>query len=300
MGVGGGSIGIGGSTVAASGLLGSTCAADSDCGAGLTCLPSNGTELGGGGPSNGLCTQVCTTDDDCAGAEPGAGCVFFDQSSTTGFCFESCVTGNPTSVATKCQGRADLVCIDLSTTGAGDTFCQPQCQSDVQCGTGALCNPVDGLCEATKPTGDPVGTACDPNAATDKCLGFCLPTSAANVTPATGTCVQFCSGVTECMFTGAKAGGFCAGGNPALFDPGYCEPGCNCDSDCPIPGDVCQAWGTGALFTQLETDLGTAGFCFPNALGSTELTCSGGEAGAGNTPGAAGASDVARAGGAKN
>lgn len=294
VGRGGGStaVGLGGSAGSTgSGALGSPCKADANCGAGLTCLQPNGTELGGGGPPDGLCTLVCTTNDDCTPAEPGAGCVTFDQIGTTGYCFESCVTGNPMDPTTKCQGRADFLCVDLSTTGAGDTFCQPQCQNDAECGPGVFCNPIDGLCEATKPTGDPVGTACDPNAATNTCLGFCITTSAANVTPATGTCVEPCSGVTECMFTGTKAGGFCAGGNPALFDIGYCEPACNCDSDCPIPGDVCQAWGTGGLFTQLQTDLGTAGFCFPNALGSTELTCSGGEAGAGNTPGAAGAAN---------
>lgn len=286
----GGSAGSSGAT--GSGTLGSPCLADSSCAAGLTCLLSNGTALAGGGPPDGVCTAVCSADPDCASAEPGAGCIFFDQTSATGYCFESCVAGQPMVAASKCQGRPDFVCEDLSLDGSGDNFCQPQCQSDGECGPGVFCNPKDGLCEAAKPTGAPVGTPCDPNAATNTCLGFCITTSAANVTPATGVCVEFCSGESECMFTGTKAGGLCAGNNPAFRDPGFCEPSCNCDSDCPLPGDICQAWGASAP-TQLVSDLGTAGFCFPNAVGSTELTCSGGEAGAGNTPGAAGAAGAA-------
>lgn len=290
VGRGGSASGSAGSAATGNGTLGAPCTADATCGAGMMCLLSNGTELAGGGPPDGVCTLVCTVDADCAAAEPGAGCVAFDQTSTTGYCFESCVSGNPTTAAMKCQGRPDFVCVDLSTDGSGQTFCQPQCQSDAECGAGVFCNPIDGLCEATKQTGDPVGTPCDPNAATDKCLGFCITTSAPNVTPATGVCVQFCSGEAECMFTGEKAGGICAGNNPAFRDPGFCEPSCNCDSDCPLPGDICQAWAPNTP-AQLKTDLGTAGFCFPNAVGSTELTCSGGEAGAGNTPGAAGAAN---------
>lgn len=283
--VGRGGTGGGTGTVVAGGL-GLPCLADIDCGDGLTCLVSNGTDLGTGGPANGLCTLSCTQDTDCASAETGAGCVSFDG--VNGVCLESCVPGNPLDMNTKCQGRSDFLCADLAQTGNPPApFCVPLCQFDAQCGTGAFCNPLSGLCEKTRRTGDPVGTPCDPSATTDRCLGFCLQTSATGVTPVTGACTEFCSAGTECFYTGAKPGGFCARipQGSGLLDLGICESSCNCDSDCPFPGDVCQAWFANAGV--LETDLASAGFCFPNATGATELTC--GSAGTGNTPGSAGA-----------
>jgi hypothetical protein len=288
----GGSVGTAGSAATSTSSLGLTCTTDADCATGMTCLQPNGTDLGTGGPPDGLCTAACMTDDDCTGFEAGAGCVTFTANATSGFCLESCVIGDPTDPTAKCQGRSDFLCVDLAQMGdPSSPFCVPLCQNDAQCGIGAFCNPQSGLCEAAKPTGNPVGTPCDPTATTDKCLGFCFQTSATGVTPATGACTELCSGGTECFFTGTKAGGFCARTPQGygLFDVGICESGCNCDSDCPFPGDVCQAWQTSDA--TLKTDIGSAGVCFPNALGSTELTCGSGEAGAGNAPGAAGAAN---------
>lgn len=289
-----GAVGRGGSTASggssgtgtiAAGNLGATCTSDLDCGS-LTCLLPTGTELGSGGPGLGMCTQTCKSDLDCDAAEPGAGCI--PVSSTVAYCFEACTVGNPTTASAKCQGRADFLCTDLSTAMDGsETFCVPLCQSDDECGTGAYCSPKSGLCQKTKPTGDPLGTACDPNATDDTCAGFCLQTSADGAKPVTGACTQVCSGATECNFNGSKAGGFCARvpGDGGFLDIGLCEPSCNCDSDCKFPGDVCQAWTANAN-ASLVKDLGTDGFCFPNATGSTELTCGeGGAGGMGNMPG---------------
>ena len=275
----GGSAGTGSITP---GSLGSPCSSDLDCG-GLTCILPDGTDFGSGGPGQGMCSQTCKSDLDCDAAEAGAGCVSFDG--TTGYCFEACSTGTPTAATSKCQGRPDFVCFDLSQASDGSaTFCLPQCQADAECPTGNYCNEKSGLCEKTKPTGSPAGTACDPSATTDSCLGRCFFTDANDMTK--GVCADFCSAGTECHFTGTKPGGICQpttkGGG--LYDPGICEYGCNCDSDCAVAGDVCQAWL--ASEATLKTDLGTDGFCFPNATGSTELTCGeGGAGGQGNTPG---------------
>jgi hypothetical protein len=280
--------GTGGAAPATTSLLGSMCTSDLDCGDGMTCLLPSGTSFVTGGPGGGMCTLACTTDAQCAAIETGAGCIPVDASGTNNFCFESCTTGDPTEVTAKCQGRADFLCEDLSAAQDGSApFCIPWCQVDAECGTGFFCSPKSGLCEKTKPTGEPVGTPCNPTAATDPCLGTCLTTTAAGVTPVKGICGQVCAGETECMFNGTKPGGFCAflQANTGFLDPGICEEGCSCDADCPLPGDVCQAWQTDATSQQLKAAIGTAGICFPNANGSTELTCATGTAGGGNTPG---------------
>ena len=280
-GAGGKGHGSGGSTGIPSSSLGLSCGVDADCGAGLVCLLSNGTGLATGGPANGMCTQVCDqTADGCSTIEVGAACVSFDGSNT-GVCLEACTLGAVADLSTKCQGRADFLCADLAPTGATPApFCVPLCQSDAQCAGGTFCSPKSGLCEKTKPTGNPVGTPCDPNATTDNCRGFCLQTSAQGAT-VTGACTEFCSAGTECFYNGTKPGGFCAHipQGAGLLDLGICESSCNCDKDCPFPGDVCQSWFANA--GSLKSDLASAGFCFPNATGATELTCGGGGSGGG-------------------
>jgi hypothetical protein len=75
------------------------------------------------------------------------------------------------------------------------------------------------------------------------------------------------------MYSGTTPGGYCAGALTADFnvlDFGYCEPACDCTVDCKIPGDLCQAWT--ADFAAVASDLGSAGFCYPNVIGSTEVT----------------------------
>jgi hypothetical protein len=282
----------GGSVAASSGLLGSTCSVDADCGDGLTCLTPDSTALGSGGPSNGLCTLACTTNGECAAVETGAACVGFANNS---YCLESCEQGEPVDINTKCQGRPDFVCQDLADYTANPTalpapFCVPLCRSDIECGTGYYCSPASGLCSKTKPKGDPVGTACNPNATTDTCEGSCITTSAKGVTPVTGNCVEVCSGELPCMYNGTKPGGFCIGAlsdNFGSLDLGVCEPNCACPSDCALPGDLCRAWSSNSTEQQLKTALGADGLCYPNALDSVALDC--GEGGASSVPGAAGA-----------
>ena len=293
-----GRAGSGGGTGTGTGtapMLGAICGADADCGDGLICLTADGGKLGGASPGNGLCTASCTADTDCDALQTGAGCVNFGTTTAPEpYCLQTCTQGEPADISTKCQGRVDVACASLSDTS---TFCVPLCRADADCATGQFCEPSSGLCGKTKPSGLPVGTACDPNATTDACEGFCITTSGTGVTPVTGTCVEFCSGELPCMYSNdatPKPGGLCIGALSDTFgslDLGICRPNCACPSDCKFPGDMCRAWSSNATEQQLKTALGADGLCYPNVTDSVALDC--GEGGAGGVsgvdPGVAGA-----------
>ncbi|MEO7037647.1 MAG: hypothetical protein ABI548_27060 [Polyangiaceae bacterium] len=276
----------GGTGTGTSTTLGATCGADSDCDSGMTCLLPSSTDLLGGGPSLGMCTLACASDDDCTALETGAGCIPVGEAdTTTAFCFESCMTGDP-GTATKCQNRSDVACRDISTNATPAPFCVPQCRADAECGAGLYCNTRNGVCTKTKPTGDPVGTACDSNATTNNCAGICIGAPDSTGAAVSGFCADLCSGLSACEFTGMKAGGFCLGALSSDFsvgDVGYCEPTCGCTADCAIQGDVCRGWGTTSAEQQLKTALGADGLCYPAVAGSVELSC--GEGGAGGAGG---------------
>jgi hypothetical protein len=277
--------GLGGGSSVSTGTLGSMCASDADCAGGLSCLTPDSTDMGSGGPSFGMCTATCVSDANCGGFEIGAGCV--DVGTPTApkrFCFEACTLGGDAGVFnTKCQGRIDFACTDLSTnTITPDPFCLPRCRADLECGSGLFCDSRSGLCSITQALGDAVGTACDPSAATNKCRGICLRTSSTVAT--TGECAEFCSGFLPCMYTGQAPGGLCAGALSNVFGPldfGYCEPNCKCTSDCKFTGDQCRAWA--ATEASLKTALGADGLCLANLTppGDVELTCGAGGTGGG-------------------
>jgi hypothetical protein len=249
-----------------------------------------------------MCTKVCATDSDCSAIESDAACIPIELNDPTGFCLQPCVQGNPTSALDKCQGRPDFLCVDLAGDGSAP-FCIPDCQSDSECGTGLFCNRRSGLCESTKPTGLPAGSACDPAATADPCLGICLQTSDTGVTPVVGACFDPCPVGTECLFAGTQAGGVCDLVSSAGFgflDPGLCDPGCSCDEDCAVPGEACRGWATDASSVQLKQDIGSDGICSLSAnsvpAGSTELTCGAAGAGAGGASGNPGGDNAGAAG----
>jgi hypothetical protein len=297
--------------------LGAKCTSDAQCGGkGLICITANSTEYSGGGPQGGICTLPCTASPDgpspdCTAITPNSECFYFgtkeDQSdaATKSYCLAGCTAGgDETSDPTKCQGRDDFVCADLSSTEVPARFCLAMCQSDALCGTGLYCDKSSGICTKTKPpAGDPVGTACTPpstNAAgmdvagSGNCEGVCLRTTDDGVTPVKGVCAELCSGLTGCQYKGTQPGGLCYGLSAELgiFDLGYCLPTCDCSGTCPFPGDGCRAW------TPAQQDfvdlLGAPGLCIAatQITDSVELTtCTEGEGGApGLPPSEAGAS----------
>ena len=291
----GSSTGGGGSTP--TGVLGSMCAASSDCDTGLTCITPDSTVFGSGGPSLGMCTMACAGDADCSALETGAGCVNFGtQAAPNPFCLEGCTQGgDSTAFDTKCQGRADFSCSDLSSTTTPDPFCLPRCRADIECGTGLFCNKRNGLCSKTKVTGDPVGSPCDPAATTNTCAGTCIHFSASNK----GVCAELCSGYLPCMFAGSVPGGLCSGALSTNFGPvdeGFCEPSCGCSSDCPFPGDLCREWP--AAQADFKMVLGAEGMCYPSVQSSVELSC--GEGGAGGASSGTGSAGASGASGASN
>ena len=256
------------------GTLGAMCASNLDCSSALICITPDSAAFASGGPSLGLCTRPCTTDASCAALVLGAGCVNFGTpTAPKAYCLEGCTQGGDvSSFDSKCHGRPDVACTDLSSTSTPEPFCVPLCRADLECGLGLFCNRKSGLCSATQSTGDPVGTACDPASTVSTCQGICVGFSAT-----AGRCAEVCSGLSPCMFGGPSGdvpGGLCSGALSQNFGPldeGFCEPNCQCTADCEFPDHVCRAWPTAeASFKQA---LGADGMCYPSVLDSVELLC---------------------------
>ncbi|MBK7586084.1 MAG: hypothetical protein IPI67_38605 [Myxococcales bacterium] len=237
--------------------LGAVCSADADCGEGLTCLTATSTQIVGQGPAGGLCTKACAADPTvCASIKPSAKCIGFpDQASTTRFCLEQCDFGDPgTAKASKCHGRVDMGCSPIIIPGLGEAarVCLPNCNSDEDCGTGLFCDPGSGLCSATAPSGDPVGTPCSQS--NDTCRGFCEKLDLPATSGSTTLCAERCTAgaiaesKTSCGWnkaTATAAPATCiyypgAVTVPGFGDRGACGQLCDCNADCKATGLVCQ------------------------------------------------------------
>ncbi len=275
--------------------LGLACTSDAQCGPSMVCATANGTLFGTGGPSNGMCTKSCSPGgSECNTLKAGATCFNFGtDAAPKRYCLDACVHGDPVELQSKCSGRPDFVCAELG-QGTIKTFCLPHCRSDVECGSGLYCDKTSqlGLCSQTElPAGDPVGTPCTPGATTTTCEGFCMRTSAAGATPATGACVELCSAGFECIHSSgssATPSGLCGGSlsdSFGAFDLGYCLANCSCTADCKLPGDLCRKWPN--MNADLASALGAPGVCYPTVAQSIELSCGNagtGGAGAGTPP----------------
>jgi hypothetical protein len=200
--------------------LGEPCASDDDCD-GLTCLLQDGLPSGDG-PPNGLCTQACTSDDQCLEFADSAYCVGFEEDANMmpiSYCILGCVGG--AVGAPKCRTRDDFACGILATAPTtqscvdsndctvnqvcfadveGDppvcqdmlTACRPTCRADADCIAGQFCNFATGFCTEAEPPPLAIGALCDPTLPPeeDTCNGFCLATDDTNTE---GTCAAFCS-----------------------------------------------------------------------------------------------------------
>jgi hypothetical protein len=180
----------------------------------------------------------------CAEADAGTKCVVLDDRGTTStvddaaFCLPTCKLGDPAVNDDKCRGRIDLVCGE-ETAGTGVGYCRPACRSDIDCGA-RHCDLRTGLCGDEALSGDPIGSACDPDM--PECAGGCIDH---------GASYAECSGV--CRFGTPGCGQDTSGGAPYDFycyldpsgkggegDLGYCARVCDCNDDCNRADAVCE------------------------------------------------------------
>lgn len=261
------------------GDLGGPCEMDSDCGGSLICLTAMGTDWVGGGPSSGYCTLPCASDATVCSAFPGAACVT-GLTADEAYCFEGCTKGESTS-ATKCHSRADVACLQVSSTS---TACLPTCGSDGECPVGRYCDLFLGVCVDQEPAGDPLGMPCDPNAAVDPCAGFCV-----DFGNGYAVCSGLCTvglGIPSCGFDADTPGSpICLpllGETDSVGDGGLCLQQCDCNDECLSSLAVCESWDD----TELQATLGAQGLCSPPSGdgGAAGLVCSSDQDGGMTTP----------------
>lgn len=244
------------------GVVGKKCLDDSECPKGLICLEGTGNDFSPGGPANGICTLDCAADHTaCAGADSDSICVQFPTG--VNYCLPLCTPGAGSQIV-QCQGRVDLAC-QPDRTNPGLGFCIPVCGGDVDCGT-RKCDLGTGLCVDQLQGTLPIGSACDPNAATDPCAGACVGSS--GLTDAETAKYGFCSG--RCVLGDPRFGcgndrsatkvdalcAFAVSSSAGPGDRGLCAQPCNCNGDCLNKALICSA-----LDAQTKQDTGFAGVC---------------------------------------
>lgn len=236
--------------------LAAACASDAECGTGMKCLTAGGTGMFGGGPANGFCTKTCDQNDvnSCASVQSGAMCI--GVSERDWYCFPGCSPGGAS--ATKCQGRAEVACDNVSLSSA---FCRPMCGSDADC-DGRKCNLGTGVCvDDLLGTGE-IGDPCDPNEvpSTQCASGRCLRGETLG-TENTGTCTGYCTlGTDTCGVQGRPKGGqaacFPLRAGSSTGDMGVCWQSCDCDDQCGHEDYQCLTFPAAAVATY-----GVEGLC---------------------------------------
>jgi hypothetical protein len=105
--------------------------------------------------------------------------------------------------------------------------------------------------------GLPIGSECDPMAATNPCNGFCLNVGGGN---------GMCTGV--CNISGFGCGADVSSSDPfestcllgvldsGLADLGFCGQLCDCDDDCHHPDAVCDAFEADSLLAMATQRVG--------------------------------------------
>lgn len=260
--------GGGGSSSTVGTRLGQACVNDNECdpngSTGLTCLPPDTTDLGGGGPPRGLCTTPCSTNDTCWNIDENSLCVEFSPG--VAYCIEGCFMGPPLPTdPPKCHNRPQFACTPLDGQEIGETCsttaqcplgtvcfngeciavingCLPACTGDQDCPAETFCDREMGVCRPESTEGDPLGTACDPTADEDSCSGFCQRVN--DVPNLQGMCAEICSFLSPCAWEGDEPGGVCLfstaiNEDPDIGDLGFCAQMCDCSDDCRTPGFGC-------------------------------------------------------------
>lgn len=170
-------------------FIGRACTADEQCGEGLRCFTSNGSDFFGGGAPNGYCTTTCEEDAQCSALDRSSQCVETVPGSPA-LCLRTCrslpqtsLDDNTRAIAlqeNKCLGRADLVCASEAFLRRADFtstrqpgWCYPQCASNEDC-PGRACDLARGVCVDTPTAGSPIGARCgaDTDCAGRLCVAF--------------------------------------------------------------------------------------------------------------------------------
>jgi hypothetical protein len=216
-------------------LLGRQCIDDAECGA-LKCLKPTDDIKPGSGPPNGICSRPCTDDLACA---PYGGLCFSYAKGSQAWCLEQCAQGALQPTAQKCHGRVDEACTARDATSY---VCKPACTGNIDCAP-RKCDFSTGLCALTVSAARPIGTPCNPSAATDECApGFCQTVPASGGRPEMAFCSASCRlGGLGCGYTSQPVSSVtgsvaaCAGSFSSRStdgDQGYCRQLCDQKSDC--------------------------------------------------------------------
>jgi hypothetical protein len=234
--------------------LAAPCQVDADCGSGLSCWSSTGTQFAGFGgvPAGGYCTLGCSEPEDCQHLEPGAGCNV-PAGMDSGVCLRGCLSKEPRPLERKCLDRSDVACWSVavlglqafSVSGRQQGNCMPACGSDAECSVG-YCDLSAGLCVSEPRLGAEIGAGCGSDA--DCASGLCA-------SPLTGEayCTAPCVfGTLGCGFAEAaqRREATCAapflsegGVSEGLGDVGSCFELCDALDPCSSPEWQCFAGG---------------------------------------------------------
>ena len=274
-------------TLAQVAALGASCASNADCD-GLHCVTKDGGEIDGDGVPNGVCTAACGGDGNTFCDGLSGSCIQFDEAGAVVWCVETCQPftavppANETMDPNFCHGRLEHSCRPLASGAA----CLPTCNNDTDCGT-FFCDVGSGFCVPARPTGDPIGTACDtrivdenvPDAQkpADTCAGRCIGQVDVNGILVGATCSGNCTSGTlgEVVNCGSDPTGavpphaaclWVFDTNAGAGDFGACGQLCECGTDCLDPGAGCEDFATGTPYSEADYRrvFGQAGYCRAN------------------------------------
>jgi hypothetical protein len=251
----------------ATALFGAECAADAECGAGLTCLTAEGSSdfFGNGGPANGYCSANCDDDSDCTHVDRAGACF---RRNGVGTCLRRCLSLDPEPGEGKCLDRADLACVSPAAAGAAFLtdqrelgFCIPICDGDGGCGS-RVCHAAGGLCTDAPAVGFAIGASC---AEDGDCAGGVCELLASGG----GVCAQLCKfgGLSGCGVPESSAAPEAGCLTPFVVgshygegqgDLGLCRELCDIAEDCLLAP---EGWECTA--TPVAERFGRAGACTP-------------------------------------
>lgn len=253
-------------------IVGASCASDTDCTGGATCLRADSNDyLGAGGPAGGYCSFSCTREaDDCASHDAASFCAPLGPDQA-GYCIRTCLSQDPLEGEAKCLNRTDVACISVAADGVEQFngqrqpgYCRPLCGSDAECPAGRVCHAQAHICTDAQIGGAPIGASCSLDS---DCSGYsCEDRNTEGVGVCTATCVL--GSLSGCGFArDADRGAGCltplvAFGrfSEGVGDLGLCRELCDTADECEQAGD---GWICTPLSAPAVEFFGKSGACVP-------------------------------------